>query len=38
MRQTYGAERDALAARVAFLEEEFKTARAAAAYRQGRGR
>ncbi|MFP3756308.1 cell envelope biogenesis protein TolA [Cupriavidus sp. SIMBA_020] len=39
VRQAYRAERDALAGRVAFLEEELKTARTAAdAYRQARGR
>ncbi|EKZ97671.1 DNA binding protein/ transport protein, partial [Cupriavidus sp. HMR-1] len=35
VRQAYRAERDALAGRVAFLEEELKTARTATdAYRQ----
>ncbi|WP_354676638.1 cell envelope biogenesis protein TolA [Cupriavidus plantarum] len=39
VRQAYRAERDALAGRVGFLEEELKRARSAAdAYRQARGR
>ena len=39
VRQAYRAERDALAGRVAFLEEELKTARVATdAYRRARGR
>lgn len=39
VRQAYRAERDALAGRVSFLEEELKRARAATdAYRQARGR
>ncbi|WP_354678593.1 cell envelope biogenesis protein TolA [Cupriavidus plantarum] len=39
VRQAYRAERDALAGRVSFLEEELKRARSAAdAYRQVRGR
>lgn len=39
VRQAYRAERDALAGRVSFLEEELKRARAAAdAYRQARGK